>query len=73
MSTVTLIIVKGSSISYVQAHWRVIKQLLEHGFEEAWKQQPWSEDLDAGYILIDLNTGFVLNEQIAFALQLPTE
>ncbi|HSU72555.1 MAG TPA: hypothetical protein VLJ21_01770 [Candidatus Binatia bacterium] len=70
MSTVTLILVHGSSIMYVQAHWRTIKALLEHGFEGiSWKKRNWVDELDAGYILVDLNTGFVLNEQNAFALQ----
>lgn len=69
MSTITLIIVHDRTINYVQAHWRTIQALLEHGFDGvAWKKQNWTDELDAGYILIDLNTGFILNEQNAFAL-----
>ena len=74
MSTVTLIVVEGRSIHYVQAHWRTIKALLDSGFEGVFWQkheQAWEEHLDAGYILIDLNRNTLVNCQEAFAVKLP--
>jgi len=72
MSNVTLILVNGTTINCVQAHWRTIQLLIRSGFEGVvWQKYHWDQNLDAGYILIDLNSGLVLNEQDAFALQLP--
>ena len=69
MSQVTLIVVDGKRIHFVQTHWRTIQGLLEHGFEGIhWRkhQQKWNEHLDAGYILLDLNRNLLINGQHAF-------
>ncbi|MBI4145161.1 hypothetical protein HY493_03065 [Candidatus Woesearchaeota archaeon] len=71
MSNITLIVIKGRRIHVLQTHWRTVKALLEHGFDGVlWqKHENRTEDLDAGYILVDLNTGTVVNEQNAFAAE----
>ena len=69
MSNITLIVIKGRRIHFIQTHWRTAKALLEQGFDGIlWQkhEQVWTDELDAGYILVDLNTSTVVDEQDAF-------
>ena len=71
MSQVTLIVIDGKKIHYVQTHWRTIQDLLDLGFDGMlWKkaERKWDEYLDAGYILLDLNRNLLVNGQNAFAV-----
>jgi hypothetical protein len=70
MSHITLIVVEGRRIHYVQTHWRTAQALLAHGFSGVFwhkHEQSWNDDLDAGYILVDLNRNVLVNGQDAFA------
>lgn len=72
MSNVTLIVINGRRIHFLQTHWRTAKALIDQGFDGIFWQkheQIWTEELDAGYILVDLNTGITVNEQDAFVLR----
>lgn len=64
MSNVTLIIISNDDIHSVTAHWREIKALL------AKKPAPLNSNIDAAYILLDLNKKVIINSQDAFAIEL---
>ncbi|MBI4147680.1 hypothetical protein HY490_00140 [Candidatus Woesearchaeota archaeon] len=63
MSEVTLILVHGDDMHSLTAHWRDIKALLlKHPMPKG------SAQVDAGYIIVDFNRGFIVDAQQAFKL-----
>ena len=72
MTNVHLIVVQANKIRTVTGTHQQIQAILEKGFENLVLPVK-DKELDGGYILMDLNTGLVFNEQNAFALKLPEE
>jgi len=76
MSLITLVLIKGLEITILNNHYEAIITIIKNNFKEIKKGTPTFQqplDLDAGYILIDVNTQTVVSCQSAFHKQhIPT-
>ncbi len=66
MSEIHLILIKNNKIIYIKDHYKNIKRVLINNKTDNLR----SEDVDAGYILLDLDRKYLINRQNAFSLKL---
>ena len=67
MSFVTLILIKERKLTIISAHYRVIKRIIEYcdfGIEIV--KSTNKTEIDAGYLLIDIDNKVVIDAQCAF-------
>lgn len=69
MSFVTLVLIKNKEMQIINAHYRVIKKIIEYcDFEIETVKKENKTIIDAGYILVDCDKKIIMNAQDAFYL-----
>jgi len=68
MSLVTMILIKNKKLAVTQKHWREVEELLKY-----WPKLETKTGLllDEGYIIIDLDSRTIVNNQLAFSVKPP--